>query len=171
MICLDLHAPMAAARRTDASVESGCQRLFRCVRKESGQGLVETALSLVAAFTLAFLLFEGTLLIYTYAVLNNAAREGVRYAVVHGNDTSICSGPSAGCDSTAAAVVSVVQSYAKLSFHDMSGMKVTVSYPDATQSAPMSLVTVTVKYSYVPITQFFALSSNLSITSEGRIVY
>lgn len=171
MICLDLYEAMATSRSTRSSAVSWRQRLCRCARQKSGQGLVETALSLTAVFTLVFLLFEGTMLIYTYAVLNNAAREGVRYAVVHGNDTSICSGPSAGCDSTAAEVINVVQSYAKLSFHDISAMKVTVSYPDATQSAPMSLVTVTVKYAYVPITKFFAVSSNLTITSEGRIVY
>jgi len=168
---LNLRAPRAAIRRASLSIRSWVDCVRQCQRHESGQGLVESALSLTATFTLAFMLFEATMLIYAYAVLNNAAREGVRYAEVHGNDTSICSGPSSGCDATAAAVVSVVQSYAKLSFHDLSGMQVTVNYPDATQSAPMSLVTVTIKYTYVPITKFFNISSNLSITSEGRIVY
>lgn len=166
-----VRAPEAAVRRPGLSVPFWPDRIGQCLRQDSGQAMVESALSLLAAFTLAFLLFEGTMLIYAYAVLNNAAREGVRYAVVHGNDTSNCSGPSSGCDATAAPVVSVVQSYAKLSFHDLSGMKVMVNYPDVTQSAPMSLVTVTVTYPYVPITKFFNVSSTLSITSEGRIVY
>ena len=43
--------------------------------------MVETAVSLILAFSLAFLLFEASMLAYTYSVMNNAAREGVRYAM------------------------------------------------------------------------------------------
>lgn len=134
--------------------------------------MVEASLSLLAAFTLAFLLFEGAMLVYSYSVINNAAREGVRYAVVHGSDSTNCSGPSSGCtDASGANVVAVVQQYAKLSFHDISGMTVTVSYPDATQSDPLSLVTVSVNYAYVPFFNLNSISSSLTVTSQGRIVY
>lgn len=146
--------------------------LRRAFEEDTAQGMVETGLSLLAAATLAFMLFEGIMLIYTYAVLNNAAREGVRYAVVHGTDSTQCSGPSDGCnDASGANVASVVRSYAATSFHDMSGMTVAVNYPDATQSQPLSLITVTVSYNYVPITGFLPISTNLSLTSEGRIVF
>src|SRR5258708_38792819 len=89
--------------------------------REDGQAMVETALSLILAFSLAFLLFEASMLAYTYSVMNNAAREGVRYAIAHGSDSSNCSGPSPGCGDTAAThVIDVVQSYAATSFHDIS---------------------------------------------------
>lgn len=134
--------------------------------------MVETALSLIGAFTLAFMLFEGAMLIYSYSVVNNAAREGVRYAVVHGSDSANCSGPSVGCtDSSAGNVATVVKQYAALSFHDVSGMTVTVNYPDATQSDPLSLVTVTVDYTYIPFANLVSVNSSLSVTSQGRIVY
>ena len=134
--------------------------------------MVETALSLIAAFTLAFLLFEGAMLVYSYSVINNAAREGVRYAVVHGSDSNNCSGPSSGCtDASGANVVAVVKKYANLSFHNISGMTVNVSYPDATQSAPLSLVTVSVNYTYIPLVSLVSLNSRLTVTSQGRIVF
>jgi Flp pilus assembly protein TadG len=134
--------------------------------------MVETSLSLILAFALAFLLFEVSMLAYTYSVMNNAAREGVRYAIAHGADSSNCSGPSTGCgDTTGANVTAVVRSYAATSFHDISGMTITVGYPDATKSAPLSLVTVTVNYTFVPYFKFPALSSTLHLTSQGRILY
>lgn len=147
------------------------QRL-RGLRRDDGQSMVETALSLILAFSVAFLVFEASMLAYSYSVINNAAREGVRYAIVHGTDSTSCSGPSAGCgDAAAANVVAVVTSYAATSFHDISAMTVTVSYPDATKSQPMSLVIVTVNYNFIPYFKFPALSSILHLTSQGRILY
>lgn len=134
--------------------------------------MVETALAMIAAFTVAFMLFEAAMLIYSYSVINIAAREGVRYAVVHGSDNTNCSGPSTGCgDAAAANVVAVVQKYAALTFHDTSAMKITVNYPDATQSDPLSLVTVTVVYTYVPYVSLVSMAGSLTATSQGRIVF
>jgi Flp pilus assembly protein TadG len=133
--------------------------------------MVETAVSLILAFSLAFLLFEASMLAYTYSVMNNAAREGVRYAIAHGADSSNCSGPSTGCGDTAATHVSdVVRSYAATSFHDISGMTVTVAYTDPATSAPLSLVTVTVNYTFIPYFKFPAMST-LQVISQGRILY
>ncbi len=85
--------------------------------------LIEFALSVWTLFLLTFLIFEFCMTIYTYSVLNNAAREGVRYAIAHGTDSSTCSGPSTGCsDSTGASVTNVVKGYGKVSFHDLTSM-------------------------------------------------
>jgi Flp pilus assembly protein TadG len=138
--------------------------------------MVETAVSLILAFSLAFLLFEASMLAYTYSVMNNAAREGVRYAIAHGSDSSSCSGP--GCvDAAGDNVIAVVRSYAATSFHDISGMTVTVGYtdpptspPHLLASAPLSLVTVTVNYTFIPYFKFPAMST-LHLTSQGRILY
>ncbi len=134
--------------------------------------MVETALSLVLAFTMAFLVFEASMLAYSYNVISDAAREGVRYAIAHGSDSSNCSGPSAGCSDTGAAnVKAVVKSYAGACLHDISGMTVTVTYPDATKSQPMSLVTVKVNYTFIPYFNFPALTNAFQVTSQGRILY
>jgi Flp pilus assembly protein TadG len=161
-------------RERHGNARSSTGRLSRfliAIRRDDGQAMVETALSLILAFSVAFLLFEVSMLAYSYSVINNAAREGVRYAIVHGTDSSNCSGPSAGCaDASAANVVAVVTAYAATTFHDISGMTVTVSYPDGT-SSPQSLVTVTANYTFVPYFQFPALASTLHLTSQGRILY
>ncbi len=68
---------------------------------DEGSMLIEFSLSVWVLFLMTFLIFEFCMAIYTYSVLSNAAREGVRYAIVHGTDNSSCSGPSSGCgDST-----------------------------------------------------------------------
>jgi Flp pilus assembly protein TadG len=163
---------MRVISQNDPQAPPAPTAIFKAMRREDGQSTVEMALSLVLTFALAFLLFECCLLAYTYSVLNDAAREGVRYAVVHGIDSSSCSGPSSGCgDSTASNVIAVVKSYAALSFHNTSAMNVTVSYPDATQSQPSSLVIVSVSYTFVPFFSLFSSSSTLNLSSQGRILY
>lgn len=61
--------------------------------RSRGQALVEFAL--IAPFL--FLLILGTIeagrFIFFYEVLNNATREGARYAIVHGADATCPSGP------------------------------------------------------------------------------
>ncbi len=134
--------------------------------------LIEFSLSMWTLFLMTFLIFEFSMLIYTYSVLGNAAREGVRYAIAHGTDSSMCSGPSSGCgDGTGANVTNVVKSYAALSFHDMTNLTVTPSWPDGT-STPSSRVIVTVSYPYVSYLSLPGfVSPTMNITAEGRIVF
>ncbi len=147
-------------------------RAVRLAREESGSMLIEFALSVWTLFLLTFLIFEFCMTIYTYSVLNNAAREGVRYAIAHGTDNSVCSGPSSGCsDSTGANVTNVVKGYAKVCFHDISGMTVTPSWPDGT-SSPSSRVVVTINYPYVPYLSLPGFTTpTMQATAEGRIVF
>ncbi len=150
-------------------------RLFavlRRLRKCTGaQAMVETALVLVIGIPLCFYSFEVCMLTYTVGVIGDSARQGIRYAVVHGTDSSTCSGPSTGCgDATGANVKSTVATAAQLSFHDTTKMVVTVTYPDST-STPGSHVLITVAYTYVPYMNYPGLAQNISATSEGVIVY
>jgi Flp pilus assembly protein TadG len=149
-------------------------RLWRRVRLtgDSGVTTIETAISLIFVFNLAFWLFEMSLFVQTYAVLDDATHEGVRYAISHGSDSSNCSGPTTGCaDLSGANVQATVSRVAALSFHDPSAMTVTVAYPDATGSAPGSLVTVTLSYPYVPLFSGLGFSPTIKVTAQGRIVY
>jgi len=139
---------------------------------DRGSMLIEFSLSVWTLFLVTFLIFEFCMLVYTYSVLGNAAREGVRYAIVHGTDSATCSGPSSGCgDSTGGNVTSVVNGYAAVSFHDTSGMTVTPSWPDGT-STPSSRVTVTITYPYVPYLTVPGFNApTMHVTAEGRVVY
>ncbi|MHB8302656.1 MAG: TadE/TadG family type IV pilus assembly protein [Acidobacteriaceae bacterium] len=141
------------------------------LRNESGSLVLETALALLVIVPMVLWLFEMCMLTYTYSVLGDAARQGVRYAIVHGTDNTNCSGPSSGCsDSTGGNVVSVVDTAAAYCFHNISGMTVQVSYPDAS-SAPPSRVGVAIQYTYVPYFKLPGIATVLQLSAQGRIIY
>jgi Flp pilus assembly protein TadG len=140
-------------------------------RSEEGSLVVETALSLLLVIPMVFWLFEMCMLTYTYSVLGDAARQGVRYAIVHGTDSNNCSGPSSGCADTAAAnVKSVVNAAAAYSFHDLTRMTVQVTYPDQA-STPPSRVNVTINCIYVPYIKLPGIANSVQLSAQGRILY
>ncbi len=145
-------------------------------RKEKGQGTVEFALSIVFVIMLIVGVIEIIVMVYTYNVLADAAKEGVRYAIVHGTGigTPNCSGPGGGgvscTDSGAANVQAVVNKYASYSFHDSAAMTVSPTYPDGSSVAP-NRVRVTVTYVYQPIFGLGWPSVTVHAAAEGRIVF
>lgn len=59
-----------------------------------GQALVEFALVAPVFFLLLFGIIEAGRFIFYYEILNNATREGARYAIVNGSNSMVCpSGP------------------------------------------------------------------------------
>ena len=58
-----------------------------------GQALAEFALVAPVFFLLLFSIIEGGRFIFYYETLNNATREGARYAIVHGMNSFDCTGP------------------------------------------------------------------------------
>ncbi len=121
---------------------------------------------------------ELVMLIYSYNVLADSAKEGVRYAIVHGIGSTNCSGPgdntttpATTCpDAPGANVQSKVTRYALYSLHSTASMGVNVTYPD-TSSRPPSRVRVVVSYQYRP---FFGLgwpSVIVRAAAEGRIMF
>ena len=140
------------------------------LRRDRGVAAVEFALTATFVMFVIFFICEMVMLLYTYNVIAGAAKEGVRYAIVHGSGNSaLCTPPCEGtCSSGVACVQSVVQTYAQASFHDLTGMIVTVSYPDGSTQTP-SRVRVEVSYPYQPI---FALGWSppvVNAAAEGRI--
>ena len=86
---------------------------------ESGQAMVEFALVIVFVFIVFISMLQMILLMYAYNTLADAAKEGIRYAIVHGTGLGAanCSGPGtvasitppvACTDSPGANVVSAV---------------------------------------------------------------
>ena len=61
--------------------------------RHRGQALVEFALIAPLFFLLLFSIIEGARFILYYEMVNNAAREGARYAIVHGSNSSCPTGP------------------------------------------------------------------------------
>lgn len=138
-------------------------------RGERGQAQVEFILSIGFIVLLVFGIFELIMLIYTYNVLADSAKEGVRYAIVHGSGNLNGSGP--GCsDSSGANVKAAVKNYATYSFHDITGITVTPTYPDSSCAAP-SRVRVVVSYPYKPLLNLGWPTVTVNAAAEGRIAY
>ena len=146
------------------------------MRKSKGQATVEFALTVIFVMLLIIGMLEMIVLIYTYSVLADAAKEGVRYAIVHGTGVGAanCSGPGGGgvacADSAAANVKSAVTNYASLSFHDSSAMTVTPTYQDGSSIAP-NRIRVTVTYPYQPLFGLGWPTVTVNAAAQGRIVF
>jgi hypothetical protein len=61
--------------------------------RSSGQAMVEFALVAPMLFLLILGAIEAGRFVFYYEALNNAAREGARYAIVHGENSTSPSGP------------------------------------------------------------------------------
>jgi len=137
-----------------------------------GQTLVE--FSVVAVLTVIMLLFvvEIGRMLLVYTTVANAARAGVRYAVVHGSTrtagSTVDSAAGPGADPTQ--VVTVVKNFASGGLLTTSLLVVHVTYPGAS-NAPGQFVTITAVYPYNPLTTYFSKTLRLGSSSQGVIVF
>jgi Flp pilus assembly protein TadG len=135
---------------------------------QCGQAALEFAFVVVMLVVLMVSILEMAMFMYTYAALTGAAKEGVRYAVVHGSSGTGATGGS-GCLSSGP-VVSRVQTYAALSLHSASTMSINVCYPDSSNQ-PGNRVQVNLSYPYEPLFGMRWASVTISATSAGRIMF
>lgn len=156
--------------------------------RSAGQAAVEFMFVVIFLMVLTISMIELIMLIYAYSVLADAAKEGVRYAIVHGNTGGLPSGPTCPCNDIDGPPApsgtvpgygsgfGVVRTYAQYSLHDVTAaqMTVTVTYPDsanAPANKPPNRVRVVVSY---PYDAFFGLgwpTLTLNAAAEGRIMY
>ena len=94
-----------------------------------GQALVEFALVAPLFFVLLFAIIDFGRYVYYVQILNNAAREGARYAIVHGSDSLAPTGPPSA-DATGNAVKAVVRNYAIGVIANTTALDVDVSWQD-----------------------------------------
>lgn len=156
------------------------------LRSDRGQATIEFAFVFILLIVLVISILEIILFMHTYNVLADSAKEGVRYAIVHGANNSYQVGPSCPCakldgpaaPSETAAVdptnaYGVVKSFAQYSLHSTSGMTVTVTYPGGNATpANKTPNRVQVKVSY-PYQWFFGLgwaAITVNAAAEGRIM-
>jgi Flp pilus assembly protein TadG len=134
-------------------------------RVARGAVQIEFALTILVVIFVTFWMWELVMMTYTMNVLSDSAKEGTRYAIVHGLEgSSACSGSP---DTTA--IVSRVQDFAKMSLHSMAGMTVTVSYQGSC-NLPGNWVRVVIAYPFVPYINL-PVNYTLHAASEGRIVF
>lgn len=112
--------------------------------RESGQSLAEFALVFPILMLVMVGLIDGTRAVFAYNTVENAAREGARYGIVHGSSSLDPVGP--GVNETN--LVQYVGRYTR-SF-STSDVTVTPSWPSGS-NAIGSKVKVTVNYQYRPI--------------------
>ena len=156
--------------------------------RQRGQALVEFAFVLVFWVIMIIAIIEMVLFVYTYNVLADSAKEGVRYAIVHGSNNvmtpaSPC-GPVTCPDVTGPAAPSgtvpgygsgfgVVKTFAQLSLHSTTNMTVAINYPggDATPANKTpNRVQVTVSYPYQPLFGLGWPTVTVNAAAEGRIM-
>lgn len=156
-----------------------CARLFRGLRLglrggsrnpgrgEEGSALVEFALTLPVLITLFFGLIDVSLAFYTHQLLSESAREGTRYAMVHGSTCTNGAGNS--CTVSAANVNSYVSGLAWPNFGGGT-MTVNTTFPDGNESQG-SRVQVTTTYAFPFRVPFIPVSTlTMSSTSVMYIV-
>lgn len=147
-----------------------------------GQSIVEFMLVVTFLFIVFISIIQTVLLMYAYTTLANSAKEGVRYAIVHGTGNTNCSGPgttgppAVTCsDTTGANVQNAVVNFAGLSFQNVQTSNVTVDYnPNGANGSacnvPGCLVRVTVAHPYQPLFGFRWPSFTLYAAADGRIM-
>jgi hypothetical protein len=148
--------------------------ISRASRRASiGQALAEFALVAPIFFLLLFAIIEGGRFILFYEALNNATREGARYAIVHGSNSSCPSGPMPpgastplGCyDAPGANVVQRV----KDSAFGLLGSSVTVTPTwSALGNGREADVKVTASFTYTTLAPVPLPA--ITITAESRLV-
>jgi Flp pilus assembly protein TadG len=111
---------------------------------EEGSSLVEFAISIPVLLTFFFGLIQVCIAIYTRNALSECAREGTRYAMVHGSTCQTAG--NASCTLTASAMNTYVSSS---TWPNVGGGAMTVSttYPDGNEN-PGSRVQITVAYAF-----------------------
>lgn len=133
-------------------------------RRSRGQALVEFALVAPIFFLILFAIIDFGRYVYYVQILNNAAREGTRYAIVHGAESLSPTGPPD--DPSGAAVVNAVRSYAigVIGLEDTSVLSITPTWgtPPATPDNDRGTkVTVEVTYAFrsvIPLVPIPAIS-------------
>lgn len=154
---------------------------LRC-RGSRGQALAEFAFVVPLLLILIFVIIEFGRFVFAYEVLNNAAREGARYAIVHGSDSACPTGPMPGstpsplCDDPSGNAVKdrVVADAITLT---LPTSDVNVSWPDL-DNARGHLVTVTASYTFTPLIKFqidflgvrFSPIPSINMSAESTLV-
>jgi Flp pilus assembly protein TadG len=130
---------------------------------EKGQTLVELALVLPVFLMLFFAILDGARLAMDYNTVAHAAREGARYAVVHGSTSTSPIGPGVN--------ESNLTDYVNQYLDQLPAADLTVKPTWLTgTSGPGSKVKVNVTYTFLPAVGSLVGLSNVSFGSATTMV-
>ena len=136
-------------------------RTFRFLTQgDSAQAIVEFALILPLFLLIVTGVFDLARAVWQENTLAYAAREGTRYAIVHGSGSAAPVGPCSSCN--LAAVTTVVQVAAVGTYN----VTVTTDYPDGINDRN-GRVTVDATTPFVPLPSQYLLGSIFQITLRG----
>lgn len=132
-----------------------------CRRASAGQTLVEFCICALVFFMLVFGVVDLARGVFAYNTIAHCAREGVRYAVVHGATSAY----PIGTNNNDATLASVVTGFA--TGLQTNNLSVFSSWPSGNGTG--QVVNVTVCYTFQPVTLFFRQLA-LSNSSAAMIV-
>jgi Flp pilus assembly protein TadG len=132
-------------------------------RSRRGQALVEFALVAPIFCLILFSIIEAGRFIFFYEVLNNAAREGARYAIVHGENSFDPTGPPH--DPSGADVIARVRQAA----FGVLGSGVTVTPTWTTTNERGMTVTIHASYTYSSVIPLVPLPP-ITVEAESSLV-
>lgn len=115
-------------------------------QRSAAQALVEFALVAPLFFLLLFAIIDFGRYVYYVQILNNAAREGARYAIVHGSSDGIDPTGPGSADPSGQDVKAVVRNYA-VGVIGGGALDIQPSWPDGTNGRGQT-VTVRVTYQF-----------------------
>lgn len=138
--------------------------------RRRGQALVEFAMVAPIFFLVLFAMIEGGRFVFYYEMLNNATREGARYAIVNGANSLGCpTGPpapgSVSCDPAGNDVGDRVRE-ASLG---MSGSAITVTPTWFANNGRGSTVNVAASFTYTTLIPIVPLPP-ITVTAESSLV-
>ncbi len=152
------------------------------LRSELGATLVETALTITLLLTFVVGIMEGSLALYSYHFISNAAREGVRYAIVRGGTWSnttatsctVTPSVSAGCTATSTNVQDYVRSLAFPGINSANLLVTTTWYStfggtsNPAYNTPSNVVQVQVTYKF-PFSVPFVPKATWNMSSQSEM--
>lgn len=133
--------------------------------RRRGQALVEFALVAPIFFLLLFAIIDFGRYVYYVQVLNNAAREGARYAIVHGPEGIPSTGPPD--EPSGAAVTAKVRSYL-VGVIDGGNLTITPTWPQGTNGRG-NTVNVRVDYQFHSVMPLVPLPT-VMVRGESTLV-
>ncbi|WP_117233165.1 TadE/TadG family type IV pilus assembly protein [Vibrio maerlii] len=137
--------------------------------RQSGVTIVEFSIVALVFFLLLFATVEGARYIYSQTAVAHAAREGVRYAIVRGNDAAKDSLRADDAPASKDQISSFVNQRSSLN-----GLTVTTTWNLDSDDVPIKdsgqPVTVSVSYQFQSAVPFIP-SANLTSASTGVIYF
>ncbi|HEX5430640.1 MAG TPA: TadE/TadG family type IV pilus assembly protein [Bryobacteraceae bacterium] len=127
-------------------------------RGQRGAAILELALGFLVFFIVLYSIMEFGRVIVSYNILAGAAREGARYAIVHGS--------ASGSAASASDIQTLVREWAI--GLDANSIAVTTT-PDPSSASPGSTISVKASYTLTPFTGLI-LDKNITLQSTSQMV-